>query len=463
MIVMKFGGSSVESAAAIERVAGIVRAREARRPVVVVSAMGKTTNKLLAIAAAAIGGKREEYIRQLHDLRDYHSREARQIVPLSDRADLDRFLDEHFQELTELVKGLAVLGELTPRSIDAISSYGERLSSYIVTLAFRHFGMKAEHVDSRDVLVTDRRHTQAAPNFPETYARLKKVIPPLAADSVVVMGGFIASTEDGVTTTLGRGGSDYTAAIVGAGIDAEEIQIWTDVDGMLTADPTILSGGHRVKTISFAEAAELAYFGAKVLHPATVVPAIEKNIPVLILNSRRPEVDGTRITAESVPCSNVVKSIACKRKIALVNIHSTRMLMAHGFLHRIFEIFDRYETSVDMVSTSEVSVSLTIDSTRNIEAILGEIRQFAEASVEKDEAIVCLVGENIRFTPGVARRGFNSLDGINIRMISQGASLLNLSFVVSESDLVRTVAGLHEGFFAALDPAVFERIEGVYA
>ncbi len=463
MIVMKFGGSSVESAAAITRVAGIVRAREERHPVVVVSAMGKTTNKLLAIAAAAIGGKREEYIRQLHDLRDYHSREARQIVPLSDRADLDRFLDEHFQELTELVKGLAVLGELTPRSIDAISSYGERLSSYIVTLAFRHFGMKTEHVDSRDVLVTDRRHTQAAPNFPETYTRLKKTIPPVAANSVVVMGGFIASTGDGVTTTLGRGGSDYTAAIVGAGIDAEEIQIWTDVDGMLTADPTILPVGHRVKTISFAEAAELAYFGAKVLHPATVVPAIEKNIPVLILNSRRPDVPGTRITAESVHCDNVVKSIACKRKITTVNIHSTRMLMAHGFLHRIFEIFDRYETPVDMVATSEVSVSLTIDNTSHIDLILGDLRQFAEATVEHDGVIVCLVGENIRYTPGVARRVFNSLDGINIRMISQGASLLNLSFVVAEADLLRTVTALHDEFFATLDPSVFERKEAVHA
>ena len=463
MIVMKFGGTSVESAAAITRVAGIVRAREAQRPVVVVSAMGKTTNKLLAIAAAAIEGKRDEYIRQLHDLRDYHSREARLVVPLADRAELDRFLDEHFQELTELVKGLAVLGELTPRSIDAISSYGERLSSYIVTLGFRHFGMQAEHVDSRDVLVTDRRHTQAAPNFPETYARLAKTIPPLAANSVVVMGGFIAATEDGVTTTLGRGGSDYTAAIVGAGIEAEEIQIWTDVDGMLTADPTILPDGHRVKSISFAEAAELAYFGAKVLHPATVVPAIEKNIPVLILNSRRPEVPGTRITAESVHCENVVKSIACKRKITTVNIHSTRMLMAHGFLHRIFEIFDRYETPVDMVSTSEVSVSLTIDNTSRIDLILGDLRQFADVAVEHDSVIVCLVGENIRYTPGVARRVFNSLDGINIRMISQGASLLNISFVVAETDLVRTVSALHDEFFATLDPNVFERKEAVHA
>jgi aspartate kinase len=463
MIVMKFGGSSVESAAAIERVAKIVRAREERRPIVVVSAMGKTTNKLLAIAAAAIHGNRQEYLAQIHDLRDVHSREARQVVPLADRAELDRTLDEHFQELTELVKGLAVLGELTPRSIDAVSSYGERISSYIVTLAFRHFGMKAEHLDSRDFIVTDGRHTQAAPIFSKTYTLLAQGVPAIASENVVVMGGFIGSTEQGVTSTLGRGGSDYTASIVGAGIGAEEIQIWTDVDGMLTADPTILPGGHRVKTISFAEAAELAYFGAKVLHPATVVPAIERNIPVLILNSRRPDVPGTRIIADTVSCGNVVKSIACKRRITLVNIHSTRMLMAHGFLRRIFEVFDRHETPVDMVSTSEVSVSLTIDNTQRVEAILADLREFAEVSVEQDSVIVCLVGENIRFTPGVARRVFDSLDGINIRMISQGASQLNISFVVAEVDLKKAVAALHEEFFSKLDPEVFERNEVVHA
>jgi aspartate kinase len=462
MIVMKFGGTSVESAAAIARVASIVHQRQERHPVVVVSAMGKTTNKLLAIAAAAIEGRREEYIRQLHDLRDYHSREARQVVPLEERAGLDRFLDENFQELTELVKGLAVLGELTPRSVDAISSYGERLSSYVVTQAFRHFGMPAVHLDSREVMITDKRHTQAAPDFPETYRRLAETVPPLAATAVVVMGGFIGASRDGVTTTLGRGGSDFTASIVGAGIGAEEIQIWTDVDGMLTADPTILPGGHRVKTISFAEAAELAYFGAKVLHPATVVPAVEKNIPVLILNSRRPDVPGTRITSESVPSSNVVKSIACKRKITLVNIHSNRMLMAHGFLRRIFDVFDRFETPVDMVATSEVSVSLTIDNIRNVDAILGELRQFAEANMEHDQVIVCLVGEDIRYTPGVARRTFNALDGINIRMISQGASLLNISFVVKEADLRGAVEALHREFFSELDADVFERNEAVH-
>ena len=456
MIVMKFGGTSVESAAAIERVASIVKARAHRRPIVVVSAMGKTTNKLLAIASAAIDGSREEYIRQIHDLRDFHSREARLVVPLADRAELDRLLDEHFQELTELVKGLAVLGELTPRSIDAISSYGERLSSYIVSLAFRHFGMDTAHLDSRQVIVTDRRHTQAAPLFAETYARLAAVVPALAADKIVVMGGFIAATEDGVTTTLGRGGSDFTAAIVGAGIGAEEIQIWTDVDGMLTADPTILPGGHRVKTISFAEAAELAYFGAKVLHPATVVPAIEKNIPVLILNSRRPEVSGTRIVSEPVRCANVVKSIACKRRITVVNVHSNRMLMAHGFLRRIFEVFDRHETAVDMVSTSEVSVSLTIDNTGALEAICRELSQFSDVSIEDGQAIVCLVGDNIRYTPGVALRVFGALGGVNIRMISQGASLLNISFVVEETDLYGAVEALHREFFAELDAEVFD-------
>jgi aspartate kinase len=457
MIVMKFGGTSVESAAAIERVAGIVGARAARKPVVVVSAMGKTTNKLLAIANAAIEGNRQKYINQIHELRDFHSREARMVVPLAERAELDRTLDDHFQELTELVKGLAVLGELTPRSIDAISAYGERLSSYIVTLAFRHFGMQAVHLDSRRVIVTDRRHTHAAPIYGETYSRLAALIPPLTQDKVVVMGGFIGATEDGVTSTLGRGGSDFTASIVGAGIGAEEIEIWTDVDGMLTADPTILGGGHRVKIISFAEAAELAYFGAKVLHPATVVPAVEKDIPVLILNSRRPEVPGTRIVSNPVPCANVVKSIACKRKITLVNVHSTRMLMAHGFLHRIFEVFDRFETPVDMVATSEVSVSLTIDNPARLDAICQELRQFGEVDRESEQAIVCLVGDNIRYTPGVASRVFRAMENVNIRMISQGASLLNLSFVVAEADLMRTVEALHTEFFAELDPNVFER------
>jgi aspartate kinase len=446
MIVMKFGGTSVESASAISRVTEIVRERLHQKPVVVVSAMGRTTNKLLAIADAAVKGEKDGAIRQLLELRDFHLRES----------NMERTVDEHFQELSDLVKGLAILGELTPRSIDAISSFGERLSSRIVMNYFQHHGLNAVHVDSRKVIVTDRHFSQAAPMYEESYRRLAACIPQLAQNQVVVMGGFIASTEDGVTTTLGRGGSDFTASIVGAGIGAEEIQIWTDVDGMLTADPTVFPGGHRVRVISFNEAAELAYFGAKVLHPATVLPAIEKNIPVLILNSRRPQVEGTRIIAESVHSTNVVKSIACKKNAVVLNIRSTRMFMAHGFLRRIFEVFDRYATSVDMVSTSEVSVSLTIDQVEHLPEILRDLKEFADVSVDENQTIICLVGDNIRHTPGVAARIFRALGSINVRMVSQGASALNLGVVVAAEDLAAAVTCLHEEFFRELDPAVFD-------
>ncbi len=456
MIVMKFGGTSVESAAAIERVASIVKARAARRPVVVVSAMGKTTNRLLAIAGEAVAGRRAEALAQLDELRAFHLREARPAVLENDWPEAQRIVEEHVQELSELVGGLGVLGELSPRSVDAVSAYGERLSSAIVALALRKCGLETAHVDSRKVIVTDARHTQAAPILPLTYSRLAEAVAPLANERVVVMGGFIGSSEQGVTTTLGRGGSDFSASIVGAGIGAEEIQIWTDVDGMLTADPTILPGGHRVKTISFAEAAELAYFGAKVLHPATVLPAMERSIPVLILNSRRPEIAGTRIVADAVPCANVVKSIACKRRITIVNVHSTRMLMAHGFLRRIFEVFDRFETAVDVVSTSEVSVSLTIDNTARLADICQELREFANVEAEENQAIVCLVGENIRRTPGVAGRVFGAAGNANVRMISQGASRLNLTFVVAEQDLAEVVGALHAEFFREPDPAAFD-------
>jgi aspartate kinase len=440
MIVMKFGGTSVESAEAIGRVAEIVRARIERRPVVVVSAMGRTTNKLLAIAAAAVSGRKEHALEWLAEMRAFHLREAAELG-------VDGELESHFHELAELVKGLAVMGELTARATDAISSYGERISSVIVAAYFRNAGMPAVHVDSRSVIVTDGRHMQAAPLFPESNAKLEAAIPRLARTQVVVMGGFIGATEDGVTTTLGRGGSDYTASIVGAGIGAREIQIWTDVDGMLTADPTILPGGYRVETCSFAEAAELAYFGAKVLHPATVLPAIEKNIPVRILNSRRPEAEGTLIVAEAPLSAAPIRSIACKKNITLVNIVSTRMLMAHGFLRRIFEVFDRFETPVDMLATSEVSVSLTIDNTRSLDAIREEIEEFAEVSIEESLAIVCLVGENIRKIAGTTSRVFAALKEIDVRMVSQGASLLNISLVVAAGDLHRAVESLHREFF----------------
>lgn len=439
MIVMKFGGTSVESAEAIRRVAGIVRARLDRQPVVVVSAMGKTTNKLLEIAGAAVAGELDRALTLLDELRDFHLKEA---------PSLDGTIREHFAELEALVRGLAVMGELTPRATDAVSALGERLSSLVVAAEFKREGMDTAHVDSRSVVLTDRRYTQAAPLFAQTNERLAKTIPPLAATKVVVMGGFIASTEDGVTSTLGRGGSDYTASIVGAGIGAEEIQIWTDVDGMLTADPRVYAGGQRVEVCSFAEAAELAYFGAKVLHPATVLPAIETNIPVRILNSRRPDSPGTLIVKTPPASMSPIRSIACKQNITLVNIISTRMLMAHGFLRRIFEVFDRFETPVDMLATSEVSVSLTIDNAESLTAIRAEIETFAEVTIEEGLSIVCMVGETIGESRSVAARAFSALNGIKTRMISLGASQLNLSLVVGANDVTKAVESLHREFFA---------------
>lgn len=455
MIVMKFGGTSLESSEAIRRVAGIVKARLHLRPVVVVSAMGKTTDALLAIATAAAKGNREEAIGRLHRLEEFHRQESSPLVASPDRQELENFLNEHFGALCEMVKGLSAVGELTPRSRDGVASYGERLSSRIVSLALRGDGVSSTHLDSRRLILTDDNFTQAAPAIQETYERVTKSISAVGSADVPVMGGFIGATMDGVTTTLGRGGSDLTASLVGAAVDAEEVQIWTDVDGVLTCDPHLIPDARPVRTISFDEAAELAYFGAKVLHPATVFPAKAKNIPVRILNSRRPEAPGTAIVADYVPCANTLKSLACKQGVTVITIKSNRMLMAHGFLARIFEIFDRYETAVDMVSTSEVSVSLTVDNDRHLSEICAQLIPFTEIAVEKGQAILCAVGENLRHTPGVAARIFDALKHINVRMVSQGASRLNLGMVVSSQDLQQAAEALHREFFTELDPAVF--------
>jgi aspartate kinase len=453
---MKFGGTSVGSAEAIQRVASIVDAQRERRPVVVVSAIGGTTQQLLNMATEAARGRRNQALLQLEETRAVHEGVVQGAISQVDRRLADHIVDSYFCELRDIIEELLILGELPRRTLDTIASYGERLSSELVTLAFRQCAIESVGIDARGVIVTDARHTRAMPLYPQTYSRLRdEVLPFVQKDRVVVLGGFIGSTEDGITTTLGRGGSDFTAAIVGAGIDADEIQIWTDVDGVMTCDPKMVPEARRVKTISFAEAAELAYFGAKVLHPATLLPAIEKNIPICVLNSRRPDLPGTRIEAESVPCRNVIKAISCKRHVSLINIRSTRMLMAYGFLHRIFEVFDRAETPVDMLASSEVSVSLTIDDASRLDEICEELRQFSEVTIDSDQAIVCVVGDNIRYTPGVAARVFGALGEVNVRMISQGASLLNLSFVVAAEDVQKAVVKLHEEFFKDPDPAVF--------
>jgi aspartate kinase len=366
---------------------------------------------------------------------------------------------EHFTRLRELLKALAAIGEFSPRTQDLVASFGEALSSLIFVDRMNRLGFDAVHIDARQCIVTDDHFGKAAPIIETTTERLEQAArPQLNAGRVVVMGGYIAATLSGTTTTLGRGGSDYSAAIVGAALNVEEIQIWTDVDGMMTADPRIIPSAWKVKEISFDEASELAYFGAKVLHPMTVLPAVEKNIPVYILNSRKPHGTGTLITREAKPCRNLIKSIACKRDITILTVSSSRMLMAPGFLRALFEVFDRYHTSVDMVATSEVSVSLTLDNTSSLKAINEDLKQLGDVQISAKTALICLVGNNLKYTPGVARRAFGSLADINILMVSHGASNINFSFLIDDKDTTAAIQKLHADFFGEIDPDVFEAV-----
>jgi len=456
MIVMKFGGTSVQDAGAIDRVAAIVRDRQKDQPVVVVSALAKITDQLLAMAGAAGTGNRERALELSRDARARHYNTAADLLGTHGFELLAPELEGDFNALDELLRGVVAVGELTQRSTDTISGFGERISSKIAAAAFSRRGIDAAHVDSRHCIVTDATFGKAVPQFEETDARLAEMVKPLLERGrVPVMGGFIGATRDGISTTLGRGGSDFSAAIVGAGLHAQRIEIWTDVDGMMTTDPGLCPHARRIKTITFEEAAELAYFGAKVLHPATLLPAIQKNIPVLILNSRNPKCEGTRITATAPKSKSIFKAIAAKKRITVVDVVATRMLMAHGFLKSIFEVFAHHRCPVDMVSTSEVSVSVTVDSNESIAAISADLARLADVKYEGRKAIVCLVGENIRNTPRIAARVFGAIGDVNIRMISQGASEINISFVIDEADVPDVVSCLHKEFFTDVDPEVF--------
>jgi aspartate kinase len=454
---MKFGGTSLEDAAAIDRVARIVKSRMPERPFVVVSAMAKVTDQLLAIAAAAGQGDREQALEICRQLRERHYVAAGELLGTGLHTELHGELGAEFDSLDELLRGISAVGELTPRTSDYVVSFGERLSSMIATTAFLAREIPAALVDPRQVIITDGQHGRAVPQVEEINDRLHEHVEPLIARGCVpIMGGFVAATREGITTTIGRGGSDFSAALVGAGLNAERIEIWTDVDGMKTTDPRICPQARRIKVISFEEAAELAYFGAKVLHPATVLPAVEKNIPVLVLNSRNPANEGTRILSRTPRSRSLFKAIAAKSRITVIDIVAARMLMAHGFLAKVFEIFARHRCAVDVVSTSEVSVSLTVDSNEAIPQIAADLEQLAFVKYSGRKAIVCLVGENIRETPGVAAQVFDAIRDINVQMISQGASEINLTFVIDEADVPEAVRRLHAKFFADVDPEVFD-------
>jgi aspartate kinase len=447
MIVVKFGGTSVGDAEAIERATDIVRGRLARRPLVVVSALSGTTNTLLAIAEQAEKGQLIGALRGVEGLRERHLGETAKL--LGDTAvatDVCADLSVMFDELASLAEALSVLGHLTPRSLDAIASIGERLSSHLVVAVLNARGIRAQLIDAGDVMITDDQFTRAEPQ-PELIAdAAQRLMRPLLASGITpVIGGFVGATTTGVTTTLGRGGSDYSAALFGAALRAEAIEIWTDVDGMLTADPRVVEGARLIEQIRFDEASELASFGAKVLHPSTIAPAVRIGIPVYIYNSRRPDGCGTRITFDAP--RRPVSAIAGKREVSLIRIRTPRMLLAHGFLRRIFEIFDEHRTSVDVVATSEVSVSMTIDDATHLDGLLGALTALGDVSVERNRGIVALVGAGLVDSTATMAKALAALGAIKVHMVSLSSGGINLTLLIDGDQVLEAMRRLHAAFF----------------
>ncbi|HLY73273.1 MAG TPA: aspartate kinase [Planctomycetota bacterium] len=437
MIVMKFGGSSVANAEKIRQVFEIVKGRLPRRPLVIASAFRGVTDELFKLGEEAVKG----IVPSVEPVRRRHQDALREMG-------LDpELLKNELGELEALLKGISLVKELSPRSLDYVVSFGERLSTRIIAAFFTKLGLPSEQHDAFDLgLVTTDDYGSAQP-LPEADAEIKRNVGRMTKLPIVT--GYIGKTRSGSITTLGRNGSDYSATIFGAAIDAEEIEIWSDVDGIMTADPRIAPSAKPIEALTFAEASELAYYGGKVLHPATIIPAVRKGITVRCLNTFKPDHPGTVIVAQTRPGGPAIKSIAHNLKNLIITISSARMLQGHGFLARIFEVFGRHRISIDMVSTSEVSVSVTLDSNRNLEAAVEDLRKFAEVAIEKDKCIICVVGSGIGSTPGVAGDIFQALKEaqVNVLMISQGASKINVAFVVDDADCNKAVQSLHRKFF----------------
>jgi aspartate kinase len=435
MIVMKFGGSSVGDAQRITNVCNIVKSR--KNPVVVVSAVKGVTDMLINTSEMAAKG--EDVSKELGDIKERHHKVLRDLE--LDENLVDLLLDK----FGKVVDKIFVMKRINPELMDEVQSFGERCSSRIVAACLTKEGIPAKAFDAYDIgVITTPDYGKAEP-LPDAEEKIAKAIEKL--DVVPVVTGFIGKDSAGNITTLGRGGSDYTAAIIGAALNSVT-EIWTDVNGIMSADPRVVSDAHTISEISFNEASELAYFGARVLHPKTIWPAVKKNLAVKVLNSFEPSDKGTTIV-KKVKTKEVVRAIACKKNISLVNLSSTRMLLAHGFLARVFIVFEDYKKSVDMISTTEVSVSLTVDNDKDLDNIKEDLEGVADVRIEKGKSIICIAGEGMKHVPGVSGRTFSVLgkNDINIEMISQGASEINISFIVDNKDADKAVKVLHTEFF----------------
>jgi aspartate kinase len=445
VIVMKFGGTSLADAGRIRRVAELVGERAHRRPLVVVSALAGVTNLLVEAAALAESGDESALASLLDRIEQRHEDVVAELeLGETPAASLREAIGVEIAKLRDFTQGVLLVGECTPRTRDAILARGEMISHRIVAACVEG----GVPVDPRTVMRTDARHGDATPDREALRVLASEQIRSRLDEGLVpVTGGYVGATAQDRLTTLGRGGGDLTATLLGVALEADEVQIWTDVDGMMTADPRVVPEARPLSEVSFQEASELAYFGARVLHPATIRPAVEDAVPVRIKNTLRPSAPGTSITARGAGASGPgVRAVAWKTGIAVVSVTSGRMLGAHGFLARVFDIFARHETPVDVVTTSEVSVSLTVDRLEHLSEIEAELAELGRLRVERDTALVCLVGCELLEHPELLGAVLGTLEGIPLRMFCLGSSAVNLTLVVSESHAEDAVRRLHARF-----------------
>jgi len=442
MIVMKFGGISLRDAAAIKKVAGIISSNEAKT-FIVVSAFYGVTDLLVDIVKSLKSNQAKKALENINKIEKI----SQNIVLDLECVNSSNFVSEKIEELRRLIPALSLLGETSPRSIDRILSYGEELSSFVLTDYLNLKGIRASFVSSTRVIKTDSAHNGAVIDIEKTRSKMQELVSPLfLANDCVVCAGFTGSDRHDSITTLGRGGSDYTASVASVCLDAKKLEIWKEVDGIMTTDPRIIKSAKRIDSLSYAEASELAYFGAKVLHPKTIRPAIMAEVPVYIRRTSDPKFLGTAIRKES-GTQNEVKAVAFQKDVTVINICSEKMLGTYGFLSKVFDVFTNHQTPVDLITTSEINISVTIEKDSSLDKIIKDLSTFSDVEVSKNVAIISLVGEGLKFTSGIAARCFTAIGDINVLMVNMGASEVNLSIIVQQEDMESAVRGLHSEFF----------------
>jgi len=448
MIVMKFGGSSVKDAVSIERVIRIIQERLPLQPVVVVSAMAKTTRNLLAVGAAAAQAKTGEALRQLAAIEAYHRAELSQLVKDHSDSPVSSLIAGYFTEMQDLVKGLSILKEFSPRSQDAMAAYGELLSSAILAAGLESRGVNAKLLDARTLMITDDHFTAAEPLEETAQARIRAgLLPELERGHTPVLQGYIGATTVGATTTLGFEGSDFTASFVGAALDAATIQIWKDVPGLMSADPAVIPEAQPIPTATCDEMAELTYFGAKLLHPRAVWPAAQKRIPVQILNSWHPQDTGTVIQESAAAAPEGVRSIAFKQGLALLHIVSNRQKPISEFMKGVLEVLDRHRVTPDLTTLSSLHCRLALDANLPFARFLPELQRLGTVEIARGKASICLVGQELTQQPGIAALALGTISELPLDLVSQGSSPNSLMIVLDETHLETALQRIHHGFF----------------